>query len=102
MTSEGIAMSRERHLPAAPMGTDGPYLVAILDVLDDLHTLLRDRLPQPPADPGDEAAQPIREPAPDEAPPAAIAVTEPAPDVAPRRRGRSSTKKTTTTSGKAA
>ncbi len=90
-------MAGERCLPAAPMGVDGPYLAAIVDVLDEIKALLLDRLPTqrgepvrveepaPAVSPG--TAVPIREPAPGGPPTpveaAPTEVTEPAPDLPP-------------------
>lgn len=62
------------HLPQ-PFTADGPFLLAILDRLDDIHALLADRLPVPN---GGEPVE-VQEPAPPAGPPGAVPVSEPAP-----------------------
>jgi predicted component of type VI protein secretion system len=62
-----------------PFGTDGPWLAAILDVLNDLHDLIEARLP---AAQGGEPS-PVAEPAPEATPANAVPVAEPAPARAP-------------------
>lgn len=65
-------------LPATPFGTDGPFLAAILDRLDDIHDLLqRQAQPARPDDPA--GAADVSEPAPPAQPDGAVAVQEPAP-----------------------
>jgi hypothetical protein len=100
----------ERYLPPAPMGADGPYLVAILDVLDNLHDLLAERLPprrgrasagssdEPGGDEQSDGAQPIEEPATPDPGPEATPIAEPAPA---RRRTPKKTTSTNTSSRKA-
>lgn len=103
-------MARSRP-PLQPFTADGPILVAILNVLDDLHDLIDERFPkqepvrgtqvmatqmasgyEPPSmsldlaspDPAaDGSATKVTEPAPGERPGKAVPVSEPAPDVAP-------------------
>lgn len=65
-----------------PFTGDGPILVAILDVLGDIHDLLDDRLPQP-ADGNGGGPVRVSEPAPAGPPLRAVPVAEPAPDVPP-------------------
>jgi len=73
-------MSRPRPALGTPFGADGPWLAAILDVLNDLHDLIDDRLPK-----ADSSGEPVRveEPAPQSKPPKVVPVQEPAPAVAP-------------------
>ena len=54
----------ERALPAVPLGPDGPYLAAILGVLDDIHRMLAARFGTDPAEVREPAAVPVKEPAP--------------------------------------
>lgn len=67
---------------------DGPVLVAIHDVLQDLYDLLDERLPEPWA----KGPVPVKEPAPAGPPRTAVPVSEPAPDLPepPPRAGRGS------------
>lgn len=67
-------MARERAVVQAFTG-DGPILVAIHDVLADLHDLLDARLPR-----NDGGPVRISEPAPPGPPARAVPVSEPAPD----------------------
>jgi hypothetical protein len=86
-------LTNPRHLPAAPLGPDGPYLAAVLGVLDDIRDMLDARLPtptggEPAPEPDDrDTATEVTEPAPAPAPPAdeAIPIHEPAPRRAPRK-----------------
>lgn len=71
-------MTAPRHLPPAPLGPDGPYLAAILDVLDGIAAMLDDRLPTRNGGP-----VPGCGPAPKRAPGKAIPIREPAPDGPP-------------------
>lgn len=73
-------MSRPRPALGTPFGADGPWLAAILDVLNDLHDLLDDRLSK-----ADASGEPVRveEPAPQSEPVTAVPVQEPAPVRAP-------------------
>jgi len=77
---------RERVLPPAPLGADGPYLEAILHVLDEIADTLaevRDRLPA--TDNGGEPAR-VAEPAPQSTPDGQPRkVAEPAPAGPPER-----------------
>lgn len=77
-------MGRERPALGTPFGTDGPWLAAILGVLDDLYDMLDDRLPQ--ADASGEPV-PVKEPAPQRKPAEAVPVQEPAPVVSPQPEG---------------
>lgn len=70
-------MARQRAVVQAFTG-DGPILVAIHDVLADLHDLLDARLPR-----NDEGQARISEPAPAGPPHKAVPVSEPAPDDPP-------------------
>jgi hypothetical protein len=70
-------MTRQRAT-VQPFTADGPLLVAILDVLGDLHDLLDARLPVPYVKSGGPVR--ISEPAPAGPPPKAVPVSEPAPD----------------------
>lgn len=70
-------MPRDRSTLGTPLGVDGPWLAAILDVLDGLHDLLEERLPAP------TPARPVAEPAPAVEPKRATPVSEPAPARAP-------------------
>jgi hypothetical protein len=76
-------MVRERPRLGTPIGVDGPWLKAILDVLADLHDLLESRLPQPNKGGGEPA--PVAEPAPHHKPGKAVPIREPAPVAPPKR-----------------
>lgn len=98
-------MRRERPALGTPYGTEGPWLAAIVDVLNDLHDLLDARLPAAPkaegggpvrvtepAPAGPQVGVPIAEPAPapapapdeaDESDAEPVEITEPAPDPTP-------------------
>lgn len=76
-------MTTERFLPASPLGPDGPFLQAILDVLDDIRDMLDDRLP---AASGGEPV-PVEEPAPRDGPRTAVPLKEPAPSGPPANPG---------------
>lgn len=73
-------MSRPRPALGTPFGADGPWLAAILDVLNDLHDLIDDRLPK-----ADASGEPVRvqEPAPEEKPAQVRPIQEPAPNGPP-------------------
>lgn len=74
-------MTRQR--PAVQAFTaDGPILVALLDVIGDLHDLLDARLPRPAEQVGGGPVR-IAEPAPAGPPAKAEPVSEPAPEGAP-------------------
>lgn len=73
-------MGRERPALGTPFGTDGPWLAAILGVLNDVYDMLDDRLPQAAAS-GEPV--PVTEPAPQMRPAKAVPVQEPAPVVPP-------------------
>jgi hypothetical protein len=75
-------MVRERPRLGTPLGVDGPWLKAILDVLGDLHDLLEERLPKPA---GGGEPLPASEPAPQDKPGKAVPVQEPAPVEAPTK-----------------
>jgi hypothetical protein len=77
-------MVRPRPRLGTPIGVDGPWLKAILDVLGDLLDLLDARLPARVEDGG-----PVRvnEPAPQRKPSRAVPVREPAPAAPPERDG---------------
>ncbi len=88
-------MRPDRSALGVPFGADGPWLAAILGVLDELHELLGQRLPvadgpmrvsEPAPDQGPERAVPVSEPPQDEPPQddEPVRVTEPAPDPPPR------------------
>ncbi len=72
-------MARKRAVVQAFTG-DGPILVAILDVLADLHDLLDARLPKHNDERGPAR---ISEPAPVHPTPGVVPVAEPAPDNPP-------------------
>lgn len=71
-------MARDRSVLGAPLGTDGPWLAAILGALDELHVLLDERLP-----PAQRGPVRVAEPAPESVPPGAIPLSEPAVDDPP-------------------
>lgn len=78
-------MAQSRPELGTPVGVEGPWLAAILGVLDDIADTLRDRLPSPAMGGGQPA--PVAEPAAPEASGAARPVREPAPVVPPEDSG---------------